>query len=179
MARPELHDEDVQLRPLRFADAGALNRVLRDRRATRYLPPRVRQETGRQFVARVLQEQRQGEGVAFAIVRSESDAVVGQIRLMNWSRAERSAEVGFWLRRTDWGRGYGTSALRLACRYGFRSMNLHRIEALVVEGNIGSRRILAKVGFRLEGTERHGARVNQRWVDVWRLGLLRGELRQT
>lgn len=66
----------------------------------------------------------------------------------------------------------------MACQYGFQSLRLHRIEALVVEGNVGSRRILEKVGFRLEGTERDGARVHRRWVDVWRLGLLRGELRE-
>jgi RimJ/RimL family protein N-acetyltransferase len=89
----------------------------------------------------------------------------------------KEAEVGFWIRRKFWGRGFGTDALRAVCRFGFRSLALHRIEANVVVGNIGSRRALEKVGFRLEGRRRQAFRVGGRWYDDWRFGLLKGELR--
>ncbi|MCI4352567.1 MAG: GNAT family N-acetyltransferase [Thermoplasmata archaeon] len=167
----------VALRSLRVTDASALDTLLRDGRVTRLLPPRVRRETGRQFVTRVLREQRRGEGVSFAVLPLGSDEVIGQIRLINWSRSERTAEVGYWFRRKYWGRGFATDALRLTCRFGFRHLSLHRIEAIVVVGNVGSRRVLEHVGFRLEGRSRRAARLAVRWADEWRFGLLRGELR--
>lgn len=138
---------------------------------------RVRRETGSRFVHRVLTEQRRDGGAAFAIRLNDGEETIGQIRLLNWAPTEREAEVGFWIRRKFWGRGYGTEALRLACRYGFRAMRLHRIEAIVVVGNMGSRRVLEKAGFRVEGRNRQSARLADRWVDTWRFGLLRREFR--
>ncbi|MGC2288788.1 MAG: GNAT family N-acetyltransferase [Thermoplasmata archaeon] len=176
MAPPALRGRLVTLRPLRRTDASALDRVLRDRTATRFLPPRVRKETGRQFVARVLREQAQVAGSAFAIVPVGSEETVGQIRFVHWFPSKGEAEVGYWIRRKHWGRGFGTEALWLLCRYGFRSRSLHRIEAIVVVGNRGSRRVLEKVGFRAEGRSRQASRLRNGWVDEWRFGLLRGEL---
>jgi RimJ/RimL family protein N-acetyltransferase len=165
------------LRPLRPAHAPALDRILKDRQATRFVSPWTRRESGRQWVTRILAEQRAGKRVAFAIRLLSSRETIGQINLFNWSHWDHEAEVGLWLRRKYWGRGLGTEALALVCRYGFRSMSLHRIEALVVVGNEGSKRALEKVGFRPEGRSRESARVRGHWTDTWRLGLLRGELK--
>ena len=172
-----LSGERVTIRPLRPGDAPALDRILRDRRVTRTLPPRVRRESGREFVDRVLEEQRAGKGFAFAILPIGSSEVVGQVRLIDWSESERRAEVGFWLRRSSWGQGFGTDALRLVCGYGFRVLRLHRIEATVIVGNDRSAGALTRVGFRAEGRRRRGARVPRGWADEWTFGLLRGELR--
>ena len=168
----------VAIRPLTPGDAQSLDEVLRDRTATKYLPPRVQHETGSQFVRRVLREQRSGDGFSFAIVVRGSHDVVGQVRIMDWSRAERWAEVGVWLKRKDWGKGYGTEAVRLACHFGFRLMHLHRVLAKVVAGNDPSATMLRKLGFRHEGTLRGDARVGRAWTDVWVYGLLRGELKE-
>lgn len=176
MARRVIRGHLITLRPLRLSDAGVLDPVLRDRRATRFLRPWVRYETGREFVVRVLRDQRKGHSVAFAIVPAGSTKAIGQTRLFHWSRTNDVAEVGFWLRRKYWGRGFGTEALRLICQYGFRTMSLHRIEAVVIEGNVGSRRALKKIGFRDEGRSRQAHRLAGRWVNEWRLGLLRGEM---
>lgn len=139
------------------------------------LPPRVRQETGQQFVKRVMKELREKDGVAFAIVLPGSSEVVGQIRLMNWSRVDGRAEVGYWLRRKYWGRGYGSEALQSICEFGFRSLRLHRIYASVVDGNKGSMKVLERAGFHLEGRRRHDTRLARRWADILEYGLLRKE----
>jgi ribosomal-protein-alanine N-acetyltransferase len=172
-----LRGSSVILRPLRPNDALTLNEILRDRRVTRMLPPRVRHEGGRHFVRRLLAEQAQGKGIPFVIVPVGTDEVVGQIRLLDVSPSARSGEVGYFLRRRAWGKGFATDALRLICRFGFRTMSLHRVEAKVVAGNLGSRRVLEKVGFRQEGHARRAARLADGWADVWAFGLLRGELR--
>jgi RimJ/RimL family protein N-acetyltransferase len=127
----------------------------------------------------VLREQRTGGGLCFAIVAPGSSEAIGQIRLFNWSPTERVAEVGYWIRRSSWGRGYGTDAVRLACRAGFTRMRLHRIVALVVAENIASSRVLEKVGFRREGRQRSAARVGRGWADVLEYALLRSEFRRT
>jgi len=156
-------------------DAIALDPLLHDGNLTRMLPPRVRRESGKQFVDRVLQEQRQGDGFAFVVLPVGSPDVIGQIRLLNWAKVERDAEVGYWIQRKHWGKGYGTEALRLICAFGFKSLRLHRIEASVVDGNDRSAGALENVGFRLEGRSRRSALVSRRWVDTLEFGLLREE----
>jgi [ribosomal protein S5]-alanine N-acetyltransferase len=172
---PRLEGRQVWLRPLRRTDGVALAPLLRDRRATRWLPPRVRSETGPEFVRRVLAEQRRGGGPAFTIVDRASEEVVGQIRLIGLSRLERRAEVGYWLRRRSWGKGYATEALGLVCAHAFTSLELHRLEARVVRGNLASARVLEKSGFRREGIARRAARTGGGWADEWSFGLLRAE----
>ena len=167
----------ADLRPLRRSDAAPLDRILRDAQVTRMLPLRVRRESGREWVDRVLREQRRGDGCTYAVLAKEAPDVTGQIRFVNWSRVERHAEIGCWIGRRYWGRGLASDAVRLLCRYGFGSLGLHRIEATVVVGNRRSLRMLDSVGFRREGRTRRSAWISGRWADEWVLGLLRGELR--
>jgi len=169
----------VEIRPLTPADATPLGRILRDRLATRYLPWRVQLETGPAFVRRVLGEQRRGEGFSFAIVTRKDSRVVGQVRLFDWSRHDRCAEVGIWLRRDCWGRGYGSEAVRLVCRFGFGSMKLHRVIATVGVPNKKSDAMLRRIGFQREGLLRSSALVRRAWLDMRVYGLLRGELRRS
>jgi RimJ/RimL family protein N-acetyltransferase len=141
------------------------------------LSPRVRLERGIEFVTRVLNEQRRGRGYSFSILRNDSRVLIGQIRLLDWSPADGRAEVGYWIRRREWGRGFGSEALRLVCRFGFRTMRLHRIIATVVVGNRRSIRTLERVGFRREGRGRRAARLARGWADEWMYSMLPSELR--
>jgi RimJ/RimL family protein N-acetyltransferase len=141
------------------------------------LPQRVREEGGRGFVQRVLREQRGDRSRAWAILPVGRPDVIGQIRLIDidLSYRHRSAEVGYWIRRSEWGRGFGTEALRLVVRFAFSTLRLHRLQATVAAGNARSARVLEKVGFRREGVARHAHRRAGRWRDDWLFGLLRSE----
>ena len=172
---PVLRGSRVTLRPMQPSDSAALERALRDPRVTRYLPARVRAETGAQFVARARKEQRQGRGFCFAIQLGRGPEAIGQIRFIDWSRRERTAEIGVWLRREFWGRGLGTEALRAICRFGFRSMRLERIGAQAVVENSPSDAMLRKVRFLREGRLRSRVQVGSRRADVWVYGILRSE----
>lgn len=89
----------------------------------------------------------------------------------------RSAGVGILIgEKQCWNKGYGTEAMRLLCRFGFDSLNLHRIELCVYAYNPRARRCYEKVGFQLEGTFREAVWHDGRYHDVYHMGLLRGEL---
>jgi RimJ/RimL family protein N-acetyltransferase len=51
-------------------------------------------------------------------------------------------------------RGYGTDAVRLLTRYGFREMGLNRIEIQVHAFNQRARAVYRKIGYREEGVRR-------------------------
>ncbi|MBI4261110.1 MAG: GNAT family N-acetyltransferase, partial [Actinobacteria bacterium] len=88
----------------------------------------------------------------------------------------RDGEVGIWVGKPYWNRGYGSDAMRVLCRFGFDHLNLQRITLQVYETNPGARRIYERLGFRTEGTIRRGQFVRGRHVDVHVMGLLAEEL---
>lgn len=66
----------------------------------------------------------------------------------------KSAELGYWLAEKYWGRGIMTKAVTLLCREGFERFAVERIYAEPFAFNLGSRRVLEKAGFTLEGIKR-------------------------
>jgi len=65
-----------------------------------------------------------------------------------------SAEIGYWLGESFWGRGITTEALRLVTDHVFDTLNMLRLFALPFADNAGSIRVLEKAGFTLEGRQR-------------------------
>ena len=92
----------------------------------------------------------------------------------------RTGVLGYWLARDYWGRGIMTAAAGQFLRMAFARLdNLVRIEATAYARNAGSRRVLEKNGFRLEGIRRNHC-WNERdggvLLDDCIYGLLREEL---
>ncbi len=88
---------------------------------------------------------------------------------------ETQAEVGFML-SPDWhGQGFGYESLLAVVKNGFTTLRLHKLTATVTAGNQGSRALLEKAGFHLEGTLRESYWLGGEWRDDWLFGLLAQE----
>jgi RimJ/RimL family protein N-acetyltransferase len=118
---------------------------------------------------------RASDEVSFVIETLEREAI-GGCGLRGLNERNRTGNLGIWIGRPYWGRGYGTDAVRSLCRFGFRHMNLQRIDLAVFANNPAARRAYEKVGFRLEGTLRRAQFVGGQYVDELMMGLLVEEL---
>ncbi len=87
----------------------------------------------------------------------------------------RSAELGYWLGEPFWGRGIMTRAVRQACEEAFGRYDIVRIYAEPYAYNRGSRRVLEKAGFTLEGVLRQSVTKNGQLYDSCIYARLRGE----
>lgn len=56
------------------------------------------------------------------------------------------AELGYRLRRSAWGRGYGTEGARALVRHAFTGLGVSRVVATTMTVNTASRRVLEKAG---------------------------------
>lgn len=63
----------------------------------------------------------------------------------------KTAELGYWLGEAFWNKGIMSAAVEQICRLAFAHYDLARIYAEPFATNIGSRRVLEKAGFQLEG----------------------------
>jgi RimJ/RimL family protein N-acetyltransferase len=93
------------------------------------------------------------EAVTFAITRVEDNRVVGAIGLQ-LIKSHRGAEVGYWVGKPYWNRGYATEATMAVIAYGFEQLNLNRIQARHMTKNPPSGRVMEKAGMTYEGTLR-------------------------
>lgn len=76
-----------------------------------------------------------------------------------------SAEIGFWLGETFWGRGITTEALRAVTGYAVREHSLTRVYAVPFEWNHASFRVLEKVGYVVEGRMHRSAIKDGKIID--------------
>ena len=67
---------------------------------------------------------------------------------------EAKAEIGYWVTAEIRGKGIATLATKLLTEYGFETIGFHRIEALVVESNKPSLKVLSNAGYQQEGVLR-------------------------
>lgn len=86
-----------------------------------------------------------------------------------------NAEIGYWLSEQYWGRGIMTEAVPIMTEYIFRNFQVNRIFACVLEGNVGSMRVLEHAGYVHEAVHRKAAIKNNQYLDEHIFALLRYE----
>jgi len=64
----------------------------------------------------------------------------------------KNAAIAYWIAEPYWGKGVATSAIEQILTYGFDKLDIMRIYAKPFGTNIGSQRVLEKMGFELEAT---------------------------
>ncbi len=110
----------------------------------------------------------------FSIRLLENGCIVGGISLDSINWVQRDSFVGIGLgQRENWGKGYGTDAMKIMLRYAFTELNLRRVTLDVFEYNERGIRSYEKAGFVVEGRIRQMIqREGRRW-DVIFMGILR------
>jgi ribosomal-protein-alanine N-acetyltransferase len=118
------------------------------------------------------------EGGTWAITESAA-GVVGTIHLALNVRHARG-ELGYWIGRQYWNRGFATEAAAELVRFGFESLGLNRIQARHMTRNPPSGRVMQKNGMLAEGVNREYFRKGDAAVSVAMYAILRADwLRRT
>src|SRR5690606_2853331 len=111
----------------------------------------------------------------FAIIDAGSGAALGGISLTHIVKANRLANMGYWVRTSATGRGVASEAVRLAASYGFRELNLSRIEIAAIPQNIASRRVAERAGARFEALVRNRLVMHGKAYDAALYSLVPGD----
>jgi RimJ/RimL family protein N-acetyltransferase len=176
-ARPMVRGQLVFLRPAERTDIPLFVRWLSDASVTRNLLLRAPLSTAgeEQWFNEMVERQGKSD-YHFVICRLSDGAPIGTAGLHRVDMDAGSAAFGIQIGETaEWGKGYGTDALRAICDFGFGELRLERIWLDVYVGNERGRRSYEKAGFVVEGTLRHAHFSQGAFEDVLRMSLLRGE----
>jgi ribosomal-protein-alanine N-acetyltransferase len=177
---PVLEMERYALRQIREADAEAVFAYLSDAEVMRYrsADPLVKFEDAVVWIQQRESEFREGRILRWAIARREDDRFIGTVLYHQIDLQNFRAEIGADLAKEYWSQGVITEVMKTALAFGFENMGLNRIDAMLHPENIGSRRVLEKSGFELEGILKEFWFVRGTFWDAMLMSLLKKDYLQ-
>lgn len=164
---PEIYTKRLFLRKISSKDAETLFKYWSDPEVTKYLNVTTFKNIEQAFsLIRLLNGlYRKKEGIRWGIVTKKDNEIIGTCGFNNWIKKSSRGEIGYELGRKYWGKGYATEAVREILKYGFKNMNLNRIEAFTVPQASASINLLEKLGFKKEGMLREYGYWNGKYWD--------------
>lgn len=173
-----LHTDHLCLREFTMADAPALNAIESIPEVARKIgfEPSTLAEAESMLthmMAWMHDEPRQHIGLAITV--EGDNEYVGRSGLVRTGHEPGEAELWYSLHPDYWGRGLMTEAARAIIGYGFEELDLHRIWADVDPGNVGSWRVMEKIGMRREGHLLENAWIGGEWQDSYLYAMLKRE----
>jgi len=175
MTQTTLTTERLLLRPYEESDWIAAHEYGRDPETCQYQRwgPNTEDET-REFIDTCIEASHCPEemGYFYAITLKATGDVIGGCNLCSTSKPDLTAMIGYTINRAYWRQGYTSEAAAALLELGFTEAGLHRIESWCTPENIGSWKVMEKIGMRREGHEHEAVWLKGKWHDWLRYALL-------
>lgn len=174
----ELHTDRLILRTIAQSDALALFPLINDLDVAAHMlniPHPYPQDLLVSWIQAALESMEHHERMDMTIILKESGMPIGVCAINQICLDHQRGEVGYWLGKRYWGRGYMTEAVRRLLEYGFDDLDLYRIHGRCFMSNPASARVLEKAGMTLEGCARGEVLKNGKHLDVLHFGLIEPE----
>ncbi|MGP1908006.1 GNAT family N-acetyltransferase [Metabacillus sp. JX24] len=164
----DLSSDRVFLREMNEEDWVDVHRYASQERVSLFQPwgPNSEEDT-KAFVQQVLEDSSQENRTryVFAIVNKEDNKMIGAGELNIRDRDNKAGEISYIVNPDFWGNGIATDVANLLITLGFKEFKLHRIFATCDPRNIGSFRVMEKVGMIREGIIRDALKLKDGWRD--------------
>lgn len=153
---PTLSTDRLVLRPFALQDAPRVRELAGEweiAETTANIPHPYEEGMAEEWIATHKEAAEESQAVSLAIELQPDGPLIGAIGL-RLHLAHEWAELGYWIGKPYWNRGYCTEAAREAVRWGFEELDLNRIQARHMSKNPASGRVMEKLGMIREGVLR-------------------------
>jgi ribosomal-protein-alanine N-acetyltransferase len=174
---PTIETERLLLRKITLNDANDMFEYASDPEVSEYTTWSTHEsiEDSKFFLKTLVKMYKRRELVDWGIVHKAEKKFIGTCGFVEWRMTHSRAEIGYALSRKYWGEGYMSEAVSAVIDFGFREMQLNKIQARCEVNNIASARVMEKVGMQLEGILRQQLFVKGRYWDLKTYSILREE----
>ena len=148
---PKVETERLVLREISHDDTAAIFRNFSDPDVANWFfeKPHSTMEQTIKVIDHFIHKFKQGEGLTWAITLKEDGQVIGTCGYENIEIGNRG-EIGFDLAKAYWGKGFMSESLAAVIDFGFSVLNFSNVEAHTNSNNVRAKRLLEKLGFRLD-----------------------------
>lgn len=172
-----LRDGGISLRLISLQDCTETYvEWLNDTEVNQYLETRWHKQDIDAIQNFVISQLNNDHSILFAIIFDNTNCHIGNIKIGPVDKYHHNADISYFIGdKSLWGKGIATKAIQLVCSFGFNELHLHRIEAGAYSAAVGSWKALEKNGFMREGIFREQAISGDKYMDVYRYGILETE----
>lgn len=152
-ATPTLETERLILRPLTQDDMNLLLDLDSDPEVMRFISdgkPQTKEHYEKAIPSLVnYMKKNQGLGLWIAYLKDTSEFIGWYI--LKHLPNDGEVEVGFRIKKKFWRNGYSTEAGKALLKYGFETLGLKKIAAIVRPDNFASQAVIKKIGLKQKG----------------------------
>lgn len=150
---------------------------LNDVKVNKYLESRLSIqsiESITRFVSNILESK---DNYMFAVIYKENQEHIGNVKIGPIHPIYKNTYIGSIIgEKKYWGCGLAVEMDYLATRFCFDVLNLHKVACGVISANIGAIKIIEQLGFKKEACIRDDVFQDEKYLDVYRYGILEKEL---
>ena len=184
IAAPVLKSARLRLRPPTLEDAATIAMALNDidiAKMTSTIPHPYSYNDALKWIDAInrswlgrMSGREEVKGGGFVIEQLAPDGktglgVIGGIGVRD-KHSKDALELGYWIAREHWGKGFATEAAQTAVDWAFTAYDISSIRGCYRPQNTGSARVLERCGFQPEGSElAHSVVAGQILVNTCRL----------
>jgi RimJ/RimL family protein N-acetyltransferase len=176
-----IETERLRLRAITPEDLDAVYGYQSREDVTRWLywGPRTREEVRASLDLKIASTaiREEGDVLTLGAELIQTGALVGDFILRLVSKEHETAEIGYIIHPDHTGHGYATEAGRELLRLAFVEVGLHRVVGHTEPRNVGSARILEKLGMRREAYFVDNEFVKGEWQSEFVFAILEREWR--
>ncbi|MBM7587180.1 RimJ/RimL family protein N-acetyltransferase [Bacillus pakistanensis] len=150
---PLLFTERLSIRPFQLDDASRVQELLgagEIAETTTIIPHPLPDGFAEEWINKIQISMINKDSIHFALVNNQN-ILIGCIYLF-LNKKHNKGELGYWLGKPYWNKGYCTEAGKEMIKFGFEELGLNRIYADAFTKNTASSKVMQKVGLKYEGT---------------------------
>ncbi|MFB4166919.1 GNAT family N-acetyltransferase [Virgibacillus sp. JSM 102003] len=108
--------------------------------------------SGQDFLNWIYSTYEFGEGIGLLVLVDKEDrTLVGHAGLVPQTiEGNEEMEIGYWISRRHWGKGYATESAKALLEYGSKLLDKKRFISLIQPDNVASIKIAKKLGMELD-----------------------------
>lgn len=150
---PELETKRLLLREIKQSDSQDIFQYFSSDEVTRFYDVEsfTTIKQAEELIQRWKERFENGQVIRWGIALKSDNRIIGTCGFHGWMKQHHKAVLGYELAPEFWRQGCMTEVTQKIVEYGFKNLELNRIEAFVEPENAGSRKLLEKIGFSEEG----------------------------
>ncbi|MFC4403859.1 GNAT family N-acetyltransferase [Gracilibacillus xinjiangensis] len=175
---PRLETDRLILRKMTLEDAEDIYLYGSDEEVSKYVTWNTHQSLSdtKGFVEFIINQYENSQIAPWGMEYKENGKFIGTIDFVSWEPQHKTAEIGYVLSKQYWGKGLTTEAAREIISFGFKEMDLVRIQAKCFVENTASQRVMEKAGMSFEGIIRKGMFLKGKHRDLRMYSIIKEEL---
>lgn len=174
---PIIKTERLILRPFNLSDENEVQRLAGNiaiAEMTLNIPYPYKDGIAGEWIKTHKEKYEEGKMLNLAITDRTNNYLIGAIGL-SIKKEYDIGELGYWIGKPYWNKGYCTEAAEVILDYGFKKMHLNRIYATHLKKNPASGKVMKKIGMKKEGILRQHVKKWGEYEDLVYYGLLKSE----